>query len=262
MYTVIYSDVSKLKLPESIMTSLSDRDVFSYIQSYHDTTYLVLNYPKKSDLMNIVCLSYNDIDGFILYLSVTDASNFEGVESVDDLLFKILSQYEILITRVDDSVKEFENMIDTLANKENTLKLYGFRQEIINYKSSIDSFADVLDFVVSQDSFELESNGFQSLYSALLIELKQIERKMDITINTIDSIQQIAESMYTNKLTQTMNYLTIITILFGVPNFLTSLYETGIIKIPILEFLFPVIIAINVILTLVMIYRILANRKK
>lgn len=261
MYTLIYDDIEQLNVPFQIKESLLDEKEFSHIHEINDTTYFILNYPRKKKLLNVICLSYNIEDGFIIYVKNDTDTDFSTVTNVSELLFDILDQYEKLIMDIDSNLTVYESMIDQLVSKKYIIQLFNDKKELIEYGSAIDSINEVLTYIVAQKPDGVYSSDFSPLFTTLQIEINQINRKMDIIIQKIDSMQQISESMYTNKLTQTMKYLTLITLLFSAPNFLASLYNTKILPAEVFEFLAPFFLTLNLILTGITVYHLFKESK-
>lgn len=187
--------------------------------------------------------------------------SFEEVNDISKLLFSILDMYENLIMEIDRNLTIYEEMLDELVTKKYITKLFNDKKELIEYGSAIDSIQEVLTYIITEKPEGVYTEEMSPLFTTLQIEINQINKKMDITVQKIDSMQQISESMYSNKLTQTMKYLTLITLLFSAPNFLTSLYNTNLIPKVVLEYVIPIFLGLNFILTIITVYNLIKESK-
>lgn len=261
MYTIVYDEIENLDVPSEIKQSLLDDKEFSHIHEIDHTTYFILNYPKNSNLLNVICLSHNLQDDFQIYVKKDTEHSFEEVNDISKLLFSILDMYENFIMEIDRNLTIYEEMLDELVTKKYITKLFNDKKELIEYGSAIDSIHEVLTYIITEKPEGVYTEEMSPLFTTLQIEINQINKKMDITVQKIDSMQQISESMYSNKLTQTMKYLTLITLLFSAPNFLTSLYNTNLIPKVVLEYVIPIFLGLNFILTIITVYNLIKESK-
>lgn len=261
MKTIVYHHLEELDVHQDIKDSLLDPNEFSHIIEIDHVVYFILNYPRDPHLTNVLCISYTKETGVILYATASEDIQFSESLTVNDLLLEVLNQYEKLIIDVDHQLLTYETMINKLATKQYTLKLFKLEKQIMNYENALNSIFEVIDYIVNEQPEGIYEAEFSSVYRRLKIEINQINKKLDITLYTIGSMRQISESMFSNKLTSTMKQLTLITVLFAVPTFLTTLASEKILPAKIAEYLIPSFLFINLVLTLYTIYKYVRERK-
>lgn len=242
MKTLLYQDISELSLPSSIKTSLTDNFEFSHVQEIGDALYFILNYPQDDNLLHVICLAYDPLEGYTVYAQKDSIQTFSSIETVNELITNILNHYKNLTNRINENIIDYENKIELLIDKKYIFRLYEDKKDIINYKSALESLTEVIETIYDIKPHVVLDEKYEGLYSTILIDVNQLYKKMDVAMQTIDSIQNISESMHANKLTDTMRYLKLITLLFSIPGFITTIYNTKILPQYMMDKMLPFLI--------------------
>lgn len=222
-----FNTMQKLDLPLTIKDSLTDTAELAHIRKIKNVTYIILNYPDGKDHLRSLCFqSYKD--QLKVFAPSDTQLDLKHIKTFPHLLLEILELYESYIKTVHTEISKFENVMERLVDPDNVQKLYHMKKQMIHYQTALDATNDVINYISNEKPDELWKVSMSFDYATLRIETNQLIKNIHMSQRLIDSIQEASESMFSNKLNQTMKRLTSITLILSIPLFVTSFYGMNI----------------------------------
>lgn len=228
MNLIVYQDANRLNLPDYIRQSLLDKAELAHIRRLNGKFYIILNYPSSPNNIQPVCIEQVDTD-FNLYCheSISFTGKIEEV-SLTDLLLHTLKNYEAMIKYINAQLSGYEETMENLVTKANIKALFGLSRKLIRYQTAINAIGDVTNYIVEEKPTELWQPDISSEYTNIRIEVNQLVQNIEMYQQIINSIVDVSESLFSNRLNKIMQTLTSITLVLSVPTFITSFYGMNI----------------------------------
>ena len=114
--------------------------------------------------------------------------------------------------------------MEDLVDKSHISALYLLQKEMIIVQNEINSIERILNTIQSNKSPGLYREKDVTDYASILIETHQVSSNIQLYRLMLESLQQSSESLFSNKLNETMKRLTSITLIFSVPIFITGFF--------------------------------------
>lgn len=227
MKTTVFNNAYDLDLPESIQESLSDRAELAHLRAIEGKTYIILNYPTADhSLRSLLCIL--DKEAFELFLPVGPAFEFDVQDSFPHLILAILKRYEYLIQEVKEKLKEYEAELDSLIGRSHVIELYMVSKELIHYQTAVNAMKDVVAYIKTEKPDTLWTADQAFDYASIKVEMNQLNQNIVMNREILQSMLNVSESLYSNKLNKTMKTLTSITLIISIPMMITSFYGMNI----------------------------------
>lgn len=228
MNLIIYQDAHTLSLPEYIRQSLTDKAELAHIRLLNGNFYIILNYPSSPENIQPICIEQIGLD-FNLYCheSVSFSSDVRNT-SLTDLLLHTLKNYEVMVQVINAKLSEYEESMENLVTKANIKALFSLSRKLIRYQTAINAIGDVTNYIVEAKPEALWLSELSSEYTSIRIEVNQLVQNIEMYQQIINSIVDVSESLFSNRLNKIMQTLTSITLVLSVPTFITSFYGMNI----------------------------------
>lgn len=227
MKTTIFDSTTELDLPLSIIESLNDKQELAHIRKVDNQTFIILNYPTTDhSLQSLVCVETDR--QFSLYLPVGPAFEFDVQDSFPHLILAILRRYEKLIEEVQEKLDVYESELEDLISRSHVIALYQTSKELIRYQTAINALKDVVHFITEEKPTNLWAESQIFDYASISIEINQINQNIDMNKEILNSMINVSESLFSNKLNRTMKKLTSITLIISIPMMITSFFGMNI----------------------------------
>ncbi len=175
------------------------------------------------------------------------------------ILLKITQEFNINIKRVRHKVLEQEKEIQNVDSDAivNLTK----NEEILNqYLTSLVPMRSLLEAISSGRFVHLYEKDFDLLQD-LMLAIKQSEDLCSVNIQSIRSLRDAYQIIFTNDVNKTIKRLTAITIIFTIPTIISSIYGMNV-TLPIEKNPFAFIVIINIIIITAFILVIIFLKKK
>ena len=145
------------------------------------------------------------------------------------ILLKITQNFTLRIKEVTYSVIEQEKKMKNIDN--NTIVMLTKNEEKLNqYLSSLVPIKNLLETITAGRFVALYEKD-QDLLEDLLIASKQSEDLCRVNMNSIKSLRDAYQILFTNDLNKTIKLLTAITIIVTIPTIIASIYGMNV-KLP------------------------------
>lgn len=227
MNHIYFNSLEATQLPEIIQNAFLDEFERTHLRHLNDALYLILNYPLNKSEKHIICLKVVE-NKMTLYAPSQIESVLNHPQSLPDLLLRMIELYETQTRTIVNDVKEYEASMESLVQRSHILDLYGTSKEIIMIRSGVSSIEQILNTIVKSQVKGLYDEKHNSDYASVRIETQQITETLEMQEKMITSLMQSSESLFSNKLNETMKRLTSITLIFSLPIFITGFYGMNI----------------------------------
>lgn len=231
MKLIPYNSIDDLQfLPDYIQESLADRKELSHIRKLQDSYYVILRYPDLvNNHLNPICIVANDTETkFIFQENAIMNSKSLNAQSTINIINYSIRQYDAALEKIDMEIAEYERRMDELVQKEEIHKLFKLTRRLINYQIAIEAIEDTIDYIVDNKVPNLWNNTYAYEFANVQIELRQISKNIQTSVQIIDSILDVSESLFANILSKTVRTLTAITIVISIPTLITGYYSMNI----------------------------------
>lgn len=222
-----FEDINNTHLPQIIIDSFEDEFEKAHLRHLDGTIYLVLNYPLHQQKRNIICITSDGKD-LNMYAPHHLSNTLNHPSTLIDVFMDMVDHYEAQTKLIDDQVKAYEREMESLVQQSYITNLYNTTKDIIYIESGVRSIERVLGII--QDT---KTPGFYQTeaitdYASISIETQQIIETLRMREKMITSLMQSSESLFSNKLNDSMKRLTSITFIFSVPIFITGFFGMNI----------------------------------
>lgn len=227
MKYIVYDTIESLNLPKFVEKSLRNQDALANIRELHSSTYIVLNFPDKSGILQPICARSNENE-LTLFMPRALENTLEKPSSITDLVFLILHDFEMNIRDVSKTLDVYEEHMERGITKDDIKKLFNLNQRLLSYQSSINAIGKVMDYIVDHKPRKLWSSDTDYELTNIRIEIDQMDRSISMNRETIDAIVNVSDVLFTSRLNITMKRLASITLVLSIPTLITSFYGMNI----------------------------------
>lgn len=222
-----FTAIEETGLPEVIKESFNDSFEKAHLRRLEDVFYLILNYPLGGIERYVICLRVKD-NTLTLYAPESLRIKLNGLLSIPDVLMSMVNEHEIKTSAIADEVKQFELEMEDLVSKDHVMRLYDTQKSIIYIMSGVHAIERIVDTIqtTQYEGFYLKSDVAD--FASITIETQQTLETLKMQEKMIHSLMQSSESLFSNRLNETMKRLTSIALIFSVPVFITGFFGMNI----------------------------------
>ncbi|CAM4160378.1 magnesium transporter CorA family protein [Erysipelothrix inopinata] len=228
MNYIRYNDPQNLNLPKYVIESLTDRRELAHIRSLDSKTYIILTVPKDETATERLCVETDGTEITVYVKENLDNLLHQKPDSFPELVLSILKTYEHLINDISQRIDHFENIMDSGISKENIKNFFGMSRKLIFYQTGINAIGDISRYITEEKYTPLWNETYASDFTNIRIEINQLDQNIEMYQQIIDSMMNVSDSLFSNKLNKTMKTLTSITLILSIPTFITSFYGMNI----------------------------------
>ena len=222
-----FESIEETNLPELVQESFRDKFEMAHLRRLDDHLYLILNYPKTNDYNRTICLITNGTD-LRLYAPSELKSVLDKFGSLTDVISGIVDSHELSTQMIYTKVEEYEAAMEELVDKTHVSALYRLQKEMIFIESEATSLERMMDILNTTKPKGFYNEDDLTDYASVLIDTHQIIGNVKMYQMMIDSLLNSSQSLFSNKLNETMKRLTSITLIFSVPIFITGFFGMNI----------------------------------
>ncbi|NBA01686.1 magnesium transporter CorA [Erysipelothrix rhusiopathiae] len=228
MNLIIYQDAHMLQLPEYIRQSLSDKAELAHIRLLSGNFYIILNYPSSPENIQPICIEQmGTVYNLYCHELISLTEDIQHA-TLTDLLLHTLKNYEMMVQIINAQLSEYEETMENLVTKANIKALFSLSRKLIRYQTAISAIGDVANYIMKEKPHPLWQSERSSEYTNIRIEVNQLVQNIEMYQQIINSIVDVSESLFSNRLNKIMQTLTSITLVLSVPTFITSFYGMNI----------------------------------
>lgn len=228
MEKIIYGDIKEITLPTHVINSLHDRAELANVRKIEDVLYIIVTVPNKDNISKAVCLEISN-ESLKLYADKQlDLSEVEESTTFSEFIIYVLDQYELKCSEISQDLDGFESTMDNGVKKSDIQTFFALSKQLIYYQTAINAIKDVLAYIVDQKPKQLWTDENISDYTNIKIEINQLDQNIAMYQQVIESIMNVSDSLFSNKLNRTMKTLTSVTLVLSIPTFITSFYGMNI----------------------------------
>lgn len=162
------------------------------------------------------------------------------------LFFRIAQDFTSNIRRVRHNVLNQEKEMNNVESDD--IAVLTRNEEILNqYLSALEPMRDVMEAITTgrfTNLYEKEQEQLEDLLNAI----KQSENVCANSVNTIRSLRDSYNILFTNNLHKTIKLLTSLTIIINIPTMIASIYGMNILELPLAKSAHAFTIILSVIL--------------
>lgn len=222
-----FESINDMPLPDIIKESFNDQYEKAHLRQYDKNIYLILNYPIDQQKRKTFCLKASN-DGLDLFAPKSLQSTLKNKLNLSSILMTMVNQYETQTRDINDDVDRFEEIMESLVDRNHVTKLYQTQKDIIYIQSGVLAIERVLNTIQTTQAKGLYNPQDITDYASIIIETQQTLETLRMQHQMIESLMQSSESLFSNKLNETMKRLTSITLIFSVPIFITGFFGMNI----------------------------------
>lgn len=227
MNQYFFESIEEIPLPNIIKESFVDEYEKAHLRHYEEHVYLILNYPLTPQT-RVTCCLLAGINDLTLFAPLSLKSKVIHSHTLSELLLSMVNQYEAQTKMISDEVDEFEKIMESLVDRSHVTKLYQTQKDIIYIQSGVLAIERILNTIQSTQAIGLYNPKDSTDYASIIIETQQTLETLRMQQQMIDSLMQSSESLFSNKLNETMKRLTSITLIFSFPIFITGFFGMNI----------------------------------
>jgi Mg2+ and Co2+ transporters len=235
-----------LNIPKSITTAISDNEELSYLRSYNNSVqYIVLNIPVYDDsiektpfityhVLPIVLIMKKESIMF-LHNSKIDITKFcqtinstSPKEIFSAFVLFLLKQYEQTMRIWQNNLHIIEPLLLKTPSNKHIEAAHTLHKSTILYQPAIIGIETVIQTIIDNKLELIWNDNLKEYYFDMMIECKQIEKMVIVNSEIITSLVNTSSSVLSNNLSQTMQTLTVITIIISIPTLITGFYGMNI----------------------------------
>lgn len=228
MIKISYNDISEITLPAYVLSSLVDSAELAHIRVIDNCTYVIITYPNNDGNLVPVCIQIKGGETTAYYQESLDFESINEATSFSDFIIYILNRFESLLVSISNQLDKFESNVENGLTKEDISNYFSMNKRLIFYETAINAIKEVVRFIAEGSYEEIHADEWYADYTNIKIEINQLNANIDMYQKVIDSIMDVSDSLFSNKLNITMKRLTSITLVLSVPTFITSFYGMNI----------------------------------
>ncbi len=235
--------IDKFDLDDGFLEDALDEDEMPRLEAEGEQTYIFVRYPYIDDFGDIETVPILFVHGpdFLITISLQKLSCLEAfVQGKVD--FNTTQRPKLILQVLDSIVNQYDVYINRASKQIRNIRQRLRRQSIHNQ--------DFVDFVVIEDELndflaDLEPTNAmlrrllrgkhiplfeedQEIVEDLLLNNEQSIEACSSNVKSIVNIREAYSSINSNNLNRSMQYLTLVTVIFAVPNMFFGMYGMNI----------------------------------
>lgn len=150
-------------------------------------------------------------------------STSETLRFVFQILYRVSTLYQYDLRMIDKRRRAIEERVEEKTGNEDLLMLYSLDTTLVYFTTSLQANRTVIDKLRRYKRFD-QTEDDQELLDDVVVENAQAVEMCSVYLDIVNSTRELMSTVINNRLSNTMKFLTSVTIVLAVPTMISGLY--------------------------------------